>query len=253
MSQCLLYLGHHKCASITLMNIFERTMTRAGIASGMLPRPYFGIRHFMEAQQVNAVSVPIIDTSELDELDDFKAFHVIRDPRDLLVSAYYSHLSTHRTEGWDELLPHRERLQAASREEGLLLEMEFSIITWTFDILQKWNFGDPRILEMRFEDFTRDRAAFLMHAFRFLDILNDTRPAGSGTLTMRDLEEEIQGNRMVQFAARQPSHAQPRQHHFRKGQPGEWSHHFTPGIKTAFKSRFPGLVSRLGYETSENW
>ncbi|GAB4580904.1 MAG: hypothetical protein Fur0022_36480 [Anaerolineales bacterium] len=40
---------------------------------------------------------------------------------------------------------------------------------------------------------------------------------------------------------------------FRKGQPGEWRAHFTPGNVARFKEVAGELVVRLGYEEGDNW
>ena len=41
--------------------------------------------------------------------------------------------------------------------------------------------------------------------------------------------------------------------HFRKGAPGDWINHFSADHKALFKSLYPDLVVKLGYEASDDW
>lgn len=51
-------------------------------------------------------------------LRDYRGFHVIRDPRDVGVSGYFSHLHSHPIGDWYELAEHRRELQSLPRHEG---------------------------------------------------------------------------------------------------------------------------------------
>jgi len=74
---------------------------------------------------------------------------VIRDPRDMIVSGYFSHLKSHSEQDWPELTEHRKRLQSLSKEDGLLAELDFS--RQFLDDLATWSYSDPNILELRFD------------------------------------------------------------------------------------------------------
>ncbi len=41
--------------------------------------------------------------------------------------------------------------------------------------------------------------------------------------------------------------------HLRKGVAGDWRNHFTDVHVKQFKSSYPGLLARLGYEADDNW
>ena len=83
-----------------------------------------------------------------------RAFHVVRDPRDILVSAYFSHLKTHPTDNWPELGAHRAHLSTLSKEEGLFAEMDFS--AGQFEDMYTWNYEQPDILELKLEELSPD-------------------------------------------------------------------------------------------------
>ena len=84
---------------------------------------------------------------------------MIRDPRDVVVSGYYSHRHSHPLGSWVELAEHRRRLQAVTPEEGLLLEIDFSARLRTegidlepFRSLSQWDYARDDILELRYEE-----------------------------------------------------------------------------------------------------
>lgn len=96
------------------------------------------------------------------------ALHIIRNPLDIVVSAYFSHRNTHDLKVWPDLLKHRQLLQSVSTSEGLLLTLAF-LERDEFDLgvaaplhaLRRWNYDDKRILTVRMEDAVSDPTASL--------------------------------------------------------------------------------------------
>jgi hypothetical protein len=41
--------------------------------------------------------------------------------------------------------------------------------------------------------------------------------------------------------------------HLRSGRPGEWQEYFTEEHRRLFENRNPGLLVKLGYESSTDW
>ncbi|MEX1061039.1 MAG: hypothetical protein WED13_08455, partial [Methyloceanibacter sp.] len=92
----------------------------------------FGSRldQFVRDNDYGFLSYINADRAFIKQLDmPFRAVHVIRDPRDVVVSAYFSHLHSHPTSGWPELIDFRGKLTSLSTKEGLLAEFEF-ITDW---------------------------------------------------------------------------------------------------------------------------
>ena len=82
--------------------------------------------------------------------------HVIRNPLDLICSAYYSHLSTHSLEGWPELELQRTVLKSVSKPEGLMLTLTFlersdfySGAIGPLLALRHWDFSDEAFSTLR--------------------------------------------------------------------------------------------------------
>ncbi len=81
---------------------------------------------------------------KIDNLRNYRGFHVIRGPRDVVVSGYFSHLYSHAlSDGWLALTMHREQLKKVNIDEGLLLEIDFAIRNFTR--MNEWNYTDSNI------------------------------------------------------------------------------------------------------------
>ena len=100
-----------------------------------------------------------------------KGFHVIRDPRDVIVSGYFSHKYTHSIGKWEQLKVHRENLLILDESKGMLKEIEFSSLF--INQIKNWNYNDPRILEIKYEDIIRNPLGEFLKIFDYLDILID--------------------------------------------------------------------------------
>jgi hypothetical protein len=215
-------------------------------------------------------------------LDDFIGFHVIRDPRDILVSSYFSSLKTHSTANWPELENHRAELRAISKEEGLLLEMNF--IADVFEALETWNFDDSRILEIKMEEIMQNNYIALCRVFAHLCILDEHDDSTSSLIVQTRNHIRLMINRMFlkthglslvrshppkipvlnflgvvhrnRFEAKakgRSAGAEDQSSHFRKGVAGDWRNHFDDKLKRVFKDRYGELILTLNYAESMDW
>jgi hypothetical protein len=147
--------SHHKCASTAMlhylndlaaMNNFDFYTSHLGnahpdIDSGLifLSNSFYNLHHY---------------------LADRKAIHFVRNPLDIVHSAYYSHLNTHSTDDWPELALQREFLKSTTKEIGMMKTAEFCLSSEFYFktpgplfSLKNWNFEDNRISTVRIEDF----------------------------------------------------------------------------------------------------
>jgi hypothetical protein len=88
----------------------------------------------------------------IDKPRNYRVVYVYRDPRDLVISDYYSTLKTHGSNPAVSRL--RERLMLMSREEGINYIMKYND---KFSVMRSWvELGgtDPNILFMKFEEIT---------------------------------------------------------------------------------------------------
>ncbi|HRN36219.1 MAG TPA: hypothetical protein PLL18_04835, partial [Flavobacteriales bacterium] len=113
-----------------------------------------GLRQLIENEKPDFLIIPEADVGQVAEIPvPFQGFHVSRDPRDIVVSGYFSHLKVHALVNDPSMgvtAEHRRMLQELPKTDGLDLEIA-SIARIPLRHLHEWNYADPRILESRFE------------------------------------------------------------------------------------------------------
>ena len=287
------YFGHHKCASTWIREIISQVCNEAGISTLFLWNPLTPMRrsslacHGYSGIEVNdilnfinerKIQFALFGNSWKDIVravseTKIKGFHVIRDPRDIIVSGYFSHKYSHPTEGMPHLAEHRNRLQNVSKEEGLLLEMDFS--AQELRDMGEWSYDHPDILEIKMENLIVRPYDVFIQIFEFMGLMgwgDDFHPGYRRVInfTKRMLNRlsfrhpllrwlrqpmpvtgelllgRVWDHRFEKKARRRKGEEDPRSH-YRKGQPGDWRNHFTEEHVAAFKEKFPGLVEKLGY------
>lgn len=90
---------------------------------------------------------------DLPRLQPYRGVHVMRDPRDMIVSGYHYHKWTH--EEWvhrpDEAgVSYQQKLNRADKRAGLFMEIDHFIFFYR-DTLERWNLDDPDILEVSYD------------------------------------------------------------------------------------------------------
>lgn len=85
---------------------------------------------------------------------------LIRDPRSVVCSAYFSHLNTHRISDWGQLRRQRKLLGSYDVAAGMRLTLAFLErsdfyhgTVGPLNALSQWNFEDSRYTTLRAEDF----------------------------------------------------------------------------------------------------
>ena len=284
------FFGHHKCATGWIDSILRETCFHLGWRFRIVHRPvdfagYGTLGRLVAAERPDVLAYTNADRQHLADLPPFRGFHVIRDPRDVVLSGYFSHRHSHSTEGWPELAAHRAQLQRVSKEEGLLLEMAFSKAR--LDQMRNWNYTRPDVLELKMEYVTANPVEAFCTVYAFLGMLNDEArglPARALTslvmklnvlnqrgrrftpfhwplspfrfplrgLSPRRVETIVGRKRFERLSGGRRRGQENVQSHYRKGQPGDWRNHFTADHVAYFAQEFGGLLVDLGYETDAN-
>jgi hypothetical protein len=245
----LVYFGHHKCASQWVRRIVTRVC-------GVVDREPITVNNWTEFRDsLDAVAKDPGSTflccanaemryvPHLAEIDGgFRGFHIVRDPRDIVVSAYFSHLYSHKP--FEGLAERRERLQSVDKKEGLLLELENR--RHEFRAMLDWDYDQPAVLELRMEDATTDAAHVVPRIMDFLGLGKD-----DGLRPPR-LRRIIADNEFSVLAGRPPGEEDVK-NHYRKGLPGDWVNHFEPEHVAYFKEHYGDILIKLGYEKDHDW
>lgn len=253
------YFGHHKSGSTFIKSVLRAATLEAGMRmqteflSTRLPLGYekdaAQAARIAQTYQRIATNPAVVlfhgnaDRAVVETLarqGPLRGFHVIRDPRDLMVSGYFWHISDRSADANPWNIERRARLRAApNREAGLLQEVALSACY--FDAMAEWDYTRPDIREMRFETMIADPLPFLHEAFTFVGL-----PTG-------ELGRIVAEHEFHRLAGGRTRGQEARDQKYRKGIAGDWRNHFTPRITEAFKQRHGRLLVQLGYEADLNW
>jgi hypothetical protein len=246
----LLALLGHKCGSTYVYKVLEEVCRKEKI-----PFHHFEEMIYKEDFPKSIFSIQLVpgtlyvlNNSNYRKLrqavrQPYRGFHVIRDPRDVIVSGYFSHRNSHPIKGkWETgfLQPHRKWLSEVSEAEGLLKEIE---IGYALNGMAKWNFSDPDILELRFESLVSEPQKWFSDIFRHLDL----------SVKPKTLEKVVEKNSFQKLAKGRKRGEEDVKSHYRKGIHGDWKNYFNEEHKAFFKEKWGQLVLDLGYEENPDW
>ncbi len=272
------YFGHHKCATTWFASVIPALCQDLGLSWESTDFP--GDFDFQsERGSADFLLFRNAGRNHLPPGRPYRGFHMIRDPRDIAVSAVHSHRSSHPTEMWADLKEMREKLQTMSLEESLLWELDY--LQSVFRQMAEWDYANPHVKEMRMEDLIARPYETALAAFQFLGLVQGVVPIGTRlTFLLKTLLnrpgrpinsrgrrgwirlEKMPAERLLgivftfnfkRLAGGREQGKEDTQSHFRKGVAGDWQNTFTLPVKDRFKELYGDLLIRLGYERDRNW
>ena len=287
-----MFFGHHKCASGWIDNIIREFCLHMGVSFKIVHQPYsfekYGtLAPLVEAENIQFLAYINTTTKYTQNLKVYRAFHVVRDPRDIVVSAYFSHKKSLNAPTWEELNTLREKLQTLSKEEGLLFELEY--LKQQFAEMAAWDYNQDHILEVKMEELSADPLNKFIEILEFLEMFDPEGHQGIGKLAMDTRlkmnrlnykgRRYMPGNLPMFPVPKRPVHKIPRatveqiteklsfarlaggrtkgeenvNSHYRKGVHGDWRNHFNEEHIRYFKKHYNDLLIQLGYETDDQW
>jgi hypothetical protein len=168
--------------------------------------------------------------------ESHRAFFVLRDPRDIVVSSYFSSRNSHTPMG--DVLEVRKVLQEKPMKEGLLYVIDHLAKKRTFSGLRSWaiaaDSGTTRLF--RYEDLTGERQ---------LDEVNELMRHCGIVIPPAELEGLLSRYSFSRMRSDRESAAPTS--HYRKGKPGDWQNYFDDDVYAAFAAATGNLVDLLGY------
>jgi hypothetical protein len=272
-------MGHHKCATRWVNGVLRLVCREMGLRHKVVWHPDMfngDLSAFVAEYKIDFLAYTNADYECVRELKAVRGFHIVRDPRDICVSAYFSHLYSHETKNWPELVEHRRKLQGLSKDEGLLLDMEF--VAGHMDEMYRWDDKDTNFLQVRMETLTADPYRQFLKIFDFLDLLDEKLYStrhwlgyalsrrvhrfsngrfinidGTRRLPAEKLLAIIWRNEFANKSGGRRPGQEDKANHYRKGSPGDWRNHFKAEHIQYFKASYNPLLLKLGYENDPNW
>ncbi|WP_186315877.1 sulfotransferase domain-containing protein [Catellatospora sichuanensis] len=283
----LVYSGRHKAASSWSRAILREAAALLGLnmVTVIAPEqwaPYGSLAELVRQERVDLLSLTNIEQRHYETLPPRRTVNVIRDPRDIVVSGYFSHRNTHGVHAlgvtWHELIDHRKRLLELDVPDGLLEEIDFS--GYFLDHMSTWDYHQPEVLELQMENQISDQVAVWTQIFEHYGLLVPPRAVGEwvrkaavrwrlgvlraepGGARLRRALPAFSLDRLPRsyvplavghytFTRLSDSDRRPGEvdemNHYRNGVPGDWRNHFTERHRRAFRARYGDLAERLGY------
>lgn len=228
---------HHKCGTFWFHRIFNKSIC-----------PAFGWKYQMCTQKQLDPDTNVwiedhsrIDTSQLKT--PYVGSHIIRDPRDVLVSSYFYHLWCQ--EPWC-LKPqpylngdsYQNVLNSLNQEDGIAFEMQ-NASSHNINTMLMWKYNDPNILEIKYEDLVANELDTFRKLFTHYGF-NEEQIEVALPMTQKYTFEVWTKGRKLGQERRKNSH-------LRIGTPNDWKNHLSPIHIKRFKELFPNAVEQLGY------
>ncbi len=271
----LFFFGHHKCATRYIISICDEVNRVLGLTSKEFHNDDMFAHDLPGALKANPVDFVYYSNAKIGPVrqlgKDFKGIHVIRDPRDIIVSAYFSHRNSHPSDDWPKLVEIRNRLLALPLSEGLMYELE--LMRPRIDDIADWDYEQSTTIEIKFEDLIVNPYDTLFDAFMFIGLARDVnmssirqtgglfasnvrRLLGSHKRDYLSLSELAQVIRDNSFSSKTKGRRQGEEdakHHYRKGVAGDWRQYFERQHIEFFKENYNRCLIKLGYEKDIDW
>ncbi len=172
----------------------------------------------------------------------YKTFFILRDPRDIIVSWYFSARFSHVP--IDPIPDLRKDLQKMNFHEGMKYMIDRLDEWGSFEAQRSWINADKdteKIRIFRYEDLSRDNLAFLKQLFDYLNILMP-----------EDKLLSLYGrHRFEKHSGLRKQGVEDQHSHYRKGISGDWKNYFDSSIENYFRRKTGDLLEALGY--GESW
>lgn len=176
----------------------------------------------------------------------FRGTHLVRDPRDLVISSYRYHLRTDETwavtpkEKWGGI-SYQDYLKSLNQHDGLMTEIQ----RWSkephgpFVRMANWDYNQPEFLELRYEDLIADEERWFSKIFDQYGFNDDVKRVAMNIAeshSLRNIDKWKKGTE-----------------HVTSGASGQWQEFFEPDHVARLKETVGPLLIQLGYESDLDW
>lgn len=241
--------GYHKCLTMYFRRVSKKIAMWNNPFNGEFRHFFHRLDEFHQDSSQYSISSVSGHCLDLDQFEDIRAVHIIRDPRDMIISGYFYHKRAGEPwcnyinptdDDWSVVnarvpsaLPadtsFADYLNNVSIEEGLAAEIEFR--RNHFESMMKWPTDDPRVLTVKYEEILGNESDTFKKIYDFYGFPFHTKMAAM-----------VYAGRYSAKSARRLST------HIRNPSGGQWKELFTPDLKHRFDEQYGGLLEKYGYQ-----
>ncbi|MEC4986426.1 MAG: sulfotransferase domain-containing protein [Oscillatoria sp. PMC 1076.18] len=239
----------HKTASQWLQALFcdSRVYRYSGLKlcpNGQVRRGGYGIvetnsEKFPEKTIAGSLHISFENYLAIPKPDNYKTFFVMRDPRDIVISNYFSVKYSHVPNG--NILEQRQTLNNLSLTEGIIYTIEHLQNWGLFAALDSWIDApkkDPKVKLFKYEEITaKNNFVVVQELLHHCDI----------KMPDKTLEELLNYHSFVKKTKGRQQGEENQRSHFRKGIAGDWKTYFNEEIEAKFQQATRDLTKRLEY------
>ncbi|MCE7995857.1 MAG: sulfotransferase domain-containing protein [Roseivirga sp.] len=168
-----------------------------------------------------------------------KVFFVMRDPRELVISWYFSTKKNHILGNHSNMGVHRDKLNELDQKEGIKYAIDQFYNKDKFGLLESWmnHKDDKNILILRYENLISDSVNEFSRLFKFLDI----------RISDEKLKQLIYDYSFEKITGREIGVANENSH-LRGGGKDSWRQYFDEEILAYFYEKSNDVAKKMGYE-----
>ena len=252
--------GHHKCGTKLLTKIFLKLCIKYGwkfksVSGFAHDIPKADIVHFIHSQ---------VDISKLPR--EYIGIHMIRDPRDVIISGYLYHKRTteewcvnknfdtkntifypkiphsqmHRSRDWKvhyieslEGKSYQENINDLNEEDAILFEMNH-YAKWVIDDMLKWDYSNSNCKELKFETLMNNFDQEIESVFEYCNF-----DAKQMLVAKKIAKKEDLSKMSKTQISKNP--------HISSNKTNKWKQYFTKNISTQFQNQYKGVLDKLNY------
>ncbi len=161
----------------------------------------------------------------------------VRDPKDTLVSQYWSWMVTHKNNS-DRVHDVRRQLKELDDiKKGLLLLIRTDSLSFARNVRDWLREDKAKILFLRYEELLSDFSKSFSVALRHLGLAADHAYLA-----------ELESKYSFKALSKRDRGAENRNSHYRKGVPGDWTNCFSEEVAAEFDEHYGDVCDALGYQ-----
>lgn len=195
----------------------------------------YGVFRIVNEKHTQSYIKLIRHIATTDFVKDKNVVCLVRDPRDIIISLYYSmgfsHTSSFNTQVENELQAARDRIKSLSLDEFALRHSP--VVKERFEILYKLSKESKNSIILRYEDLLEDFDGFLCDFSKYISI-------------PRERQQEL-------FIASRPRDDEDLKAHKRSGKSGQYLEKLKPETVRELNQVFKPVLENFGYEVGTNF